>query len=86
MAVQWWIQGRATPPLFLDQMGPSKLFFGDRPPPPIISRSGYAIAVVERFKQESMYKLSSGTTKSGRCRDLEVAVCGGVTVTLNDAF
>ena len=35
------------------------------------------VAVVERFKQESMYALSA--KKSGRCR--EVAVRGGSTVT-----
>jgi len=37
------------------------------------------VAVVERFKQEPMYGLSStGTKESGPCR--EVAVCGGSTV------
>ena len=44
------------------------------------------MAVVERCKQESMYGFFSGTTKSGCCRDLEVGVCEGSTVTLNDAF
>ena len=44
------------------------------------------MAVVERCKQESMYGFFSGTAKSGCCRDLEVAVCEGSTVTLNDAF
>ena len=36
------------------------------------------VAVVERFKEESMYGLSAGIKKSGRCR--EVAVTGGSTV------
>ena len=37
------------------------------------------MAVVERFKQESMYGLSAGTKESGHsCR--EVAVAGGLTV------
>ena len=36
------------------------------------------MAVVERFRQELMYGLSTGTKKSGRCR--EVAVSGGSTV------
>ena len=39
-----------------------------------------AVAVVERFKQESMYGLFTGTEKSGRCG--EVAVSGGSTVLL----
>ena len=30
------------------------------------------VAVVERFKQEVMYGLSAGTTKSGRCREVAV--------------
>ena len=37
-----------------------------------------AVAVVERFKQELMYGLSTGTKKSGCCK--EVAVSGGSTV------
>ena len=36
------------------------------------------MTVLERFKQKSVYELS--TTKSGRCR--EVAVTGGSTVRL----
>ena len=36
------------------------------------------VAVVERFKQVSMYGLSAGTKKKGHCR--EVAVTGGSTV------
>ena len=36
-----------------------------------------AVTVVEMFKQESMYGLSAGTKKSGRCR--EGAVSGGST-------
>ena len=79
--------GEGHPSLISRPNGAVKTFFWrPPPPPPIISRSGYTIAVVERFEQESKYKLSSGTTKSGNCRDLGVAVCGGVTVTLNDAF
>ena len=31
-----------------------------------------AFAVVERSKQELMYGLSAGTTKSGRCREVAV--------------
>ena len=38
-------------------------------------RALVAVAVEERFKQESMYGLSTGTKKSGCCR--EVAVSGG---------
>ena len=38
-------------------------------------RALVAVAVEERFKQESMYGLSAGTKKSGCCR--EVAVSGG---------
>ena len=38
------------------------------------------VAVVERFKQEPMYGLSTGTKESDPCR--EVAVCGGSTVSL----
>ena len=45
-------------------------------------RSGHCryreVAVVERFKQESMYGLSTGTKKSGAYR--EVVVSGGSTV------
>ena len=37
-----------------------------------------AVAVVERFQRESMYRLSTGTEK--RSRDREVAVSGGSTV------
>ena len=37
-----------------------------------------AVAVVQRFKLETMYGLSAGTKKCGRCR--EVAVIGGSTV------
>ena len=40
-----------------------------------------AVAVVERFKQESMYGLSAGTKKSGRCG--EVPVSGSLTVLLS---
>ena len=39
-----------------------------------------AVAVVKRFKQESMYGLSGGTKKSGRCG--EVAFSGGSTALL----
>ena len=85
--------GEGHPSLISRPNGAVKIFLGDRPPPPpppppfalLISRCGCATAVVERFEQESMYKLSSGTT-NGHCRDLDVAVCGGWTVTLNDAF
>ena len=37
-----------------------------------------AVAVVERFQRESMYRLSAGTEK--RSRDREVAVIGGSTI------
>ena len=37
-----------------------------------------AVAVVERFKQELIYGLSSGTKNSGCCG--EMAVSGGSTV------
>ena len=37
-----------------------------------------AVAVVERFQQESMYRLSAGTEK--RSRDREVAVSGDSNV------
>ena len=37
-----------------------------------------AVAVVERFKQEPMYGLSTGTKINGCCR--EVAVSGSLTV------
>ena len=40
-----------------------------------------AVAVVERFKQESMYGLSAGTKTSGRCG--EVPVSGSSTVLLS---
>ena len=33
-----------------------------------------AIAVVERFKQESTYGLLAGTKKNGRCREVVVVV------------
>ena len=39
-----------------------------------------AVAVVERFKQESMYGLFAGTNKSGRCGDAPVS--GSATVLL----
>ena len=39
-----------------------------------------AVAVVERFKKESMYGLSAGTKNSGRCG--EVPVSGSSTALL----
>ena len=30
------------------------------------------VAIVERFKQEVMYRLSAGTKKSGRCREVSL--------------
>ena len=41
---QWPLQGRACPPLFLDQteaQRAKKTFFWDSPPPPLISGSGW---------------------------------------------
>ena len=37
-----------------------------------------AVAILERFKQESMYGLSTGTKNSGHCK--EVAVSGDSAV------
>ena len=53
---KWLIQGRGpggAPPLFLDQTETQrgeKIFFGDRPPLPLISRSGFGTVEKRKFK------------------------------------
>ena len=54
----------------------SKGYFGSR------GHALVAVAVVEWFEKETMYRPSAGTKKSGRCR--EVAVSVGSTVNLRE--